>query len=313
MTFFVAAFLVVAGPWYARQLAVFGSLSPSAANGRILWITTYQELWSVGSDSSLAAFLGQGPDSLLASRLGGLAAALLIFAGVPLLLYLAPLTAVGAWVRGRDRLFLPWSIYALTLLAVNALLFAVHVPYGTFLHSAGALVPHAYVLAVGGVSVAVAWVARRRSSWQVQRATRNFTALAVGVMFLGAAGAVWRIHSTWSAEAAIRQRISDSLPAHARSDVVMSPDPGAYRYLAGVRGVVTPDDPLPVIREAAAAYGVRWLILERAHVVDALAPVVAGEQRPEWLSRPLTEVGGRPPSAALFAVCLEPRDERCRG
>ena len=107
------AFLVVVGPWFARQLAVFGSLSPSAANGRILFIREYRELYSITSDTSLAGFLGQGPVALLASRAGGLVSALLIFAAVPLLLYLVPFVAGAAWRLRRDRHFAPWHIYAI--------------------------------------------------------------------------------------------------------------------------------------------------------------------------------------------------------
>ena len=106
----------------------------------------------------------------------------------------------------------------------------------------------------------------------------------------------------------------------------MSPDPGAYRYQGGWAGIVTPDDPLPVVEMALRRYGVRWLTIEGAHVTAALLPVLTEQIRPEWLSTPLVVVPALPledeageiapgppiPRAALFAVCLEPADERCR-
>ncbi len=100
----------------------------------------------------------------------------------------------------------------------------------------------------------------------------------------------------------------------------MSADPGAYRFLAGRGGIVTPNDPLPVVEEALRAYGVRWLVLERAHLVPAMAPLLLGETRPVWLSAPILTSGrveasptGGPASDAvvLYAVCLEPGDTRC--
>jgi 4-amino-4-deoxy-L-arabinose transferase-like glycosyltransferase len=97
-----AGFVLVTAPWYLRQLQVFGSLSPSAESGRILWIRSYGELYSATGETSVGSFLSQGLESLLASRVGGLGAALLIFAGLPLLLYLVPFTALGAWLRRRD-------------------------------------------------------------------------------------------------------------------------------------------------------------------------------------------------------------------
>jgi hypothetical protein len=93
----------------------------------------------------------------------------------------------------------------------------------------------------------------------------------------------------------------------------MSADPGAYRYLAGRGGIVTPNDPLPVVEEALRAYGVRWLVLERDHIFPALQPFLLGGTPPAWLSRPVLVVQGEPgpPAAVLFAVCLSPPDARC--
>jgi hypothetical protein len=312
-------FLLVMAPWWLRQVSVFGSLSPSASSGRILWITDYSQLWSVSGETTPASFLAQGAGPLLAGRVSGLAAALGIFAAVPLLIFLAPFTAIGAWLRRRDPAFVPWLVYAVALFAFSGILFAVHVPNGTFLHSAVALVPHAYVLAVIGIGAAVARVGRSRAAWDVPRATRNFTVIAVAVAVLVGAAATVRVASAWRAEEAIRRPIAEALAAIPATDRVMSSDPGAYEFLAERGGVVTPDDPLPVIQDVMRAYGVRWLIVERAHVVPALAPFVLAAGA-EWVSDPIAEVIGPgpwpdgqlvPADAVLYAVCLEPGDGRC--
>ena len=111
----------------------------------------------------------------------------------------------------------------------------------------------------------------------------------------------------------------------APSDVVMSADSGAYRYLSGHPGVVTPYDDLATIEDAMRAYNVRWLVLERDQIVPALEPVLAGAVKPDWLSRPVAIVDGQPaalattgpaqgavPDGALFAVCLTAGDTRCQ-
>ena len=72
----------------------------------------------------------------------------------------------------------------------------------------------------------------------------------------------------------------------------MSPDAGGYRYLTGHPGIVTPDDPLPVVEQALRLYDVRWLALERDHITASLAPLLAGTQRPSWLSAPIAVVPG---------------------
>ena len=322
-----ALFLLVVAPWLVRQLAEFGSISPSAASGRILWITEYRELYSVSSETTLDSFLRQGLGPLLRSRIDGLVSAVTIFALWPLMAVLTPFVLIGAWLRRRDVRFLPFYVYAALLFALSALLFAVHVPHGTFIHSAVALVPHAFVLVVIGIAGTVRWVARRRRHWNVDHATAVFVAGAVVVALLGSSVRTYLTVADWRSEQAIREEIALALADVPPEDVVMSPDAGAYRYVATRRGIVTPDDPLPVIEDALRAYGVRWLILERRHTVEALAPVLLGESRPAWLSEPVTSVAPRQgavlagdpppvdqpsaPAAALYAVCLAPSDLRC--
>ncbi len=329
------AFLLVTTPWWLRQLQEFGALSPSGASGRILWITEYREIYSVSSQTTLASFLAQGPASLVGSRLAGLGAALGIFAAVPLLISMVPFLIIGAWSRRRDSAFTPWIVYAATLFAFSSLVFAVHVPQGTFLHSSVALLPHAYLLGLVGVDRAVRAVATRRSGWDPERASRGFAAIAVGTMLLGAVGASALTARSWSADQEVREGMSVALADVPAGDRLASPDAGAYRYHAGRAGIVTTDDPLPVIESALRTYDVRWLILERAHIVESLRPVMKGDVRPAWLSAPVfslpAETGAavatgstaplaspeeaaaaaRLPRAVLYAVCLQPGDSRC--
>ena len=330
-------FALVAAPWLLRQLDVFGSVSPSAANGRILWLTEYSQLYSVSSETTLESFLSQGLGAIAWSRIGGLAFALILFASLPLLFVLVPFVLIGIAGRWRDSVFAPWLIYAVALFLFTALVSAVHVPFGTFIHSAVALVPHAYLLAIIGIAMAVGWVGQRRPSWDVPRATRNITAMLVAIVLVMSAGATLVTMRSWDAERQSREPVLAALAQLATpGDVLMSADAGAYEYHGGWRGIVTPDDPLPVVEEAARRYGVRWLALEAEHIVTSLVPVLTGEVRPEWLSEPVLVVpadvaadageegAGQAedtvvtadaladaPRAALYAVCLEPDDPRC--
>jgi hypothetical protein len=211
------------------------------------------------------------------------------------------------------------------LFTFSAVVSAVHVPYGTFIHSAVALVPHAYLLSMLGLAAVVRWVAVRRPSWDAGRATRNLSLMVVGVLVATSMLATVITVTGWRRERDNRADVLAALAAAARpDDVVMSPDAGAYRYQGGWRGIVTPEDPLPVIEQALRLYGVRWLTLERAHLVSAMAPVLTGEVRPDWLSAPLvvvappadgqattSEEDSDVPVAALYAVCLTPDDTRC--
>jgi Dolichyl-phosphate-mannose-protein mannosyltransferase len=322
-----ALFALVVGPWFYRQIEVFGSIAPSAANGRILWISSYDQLYSVGAPATPATLLDGGIGALVASRVGGLLSALGLFAFLPLTVVLTPFAIVGAWARRRDAWFSPFFVYVIVLFGASGLLFAVHVPHGTFIHSAVALLPHTFVLVLIGVRGVVVWVARRRP-WDVERATRIFAAGTVAVAVVGAVVYSSATIGHWSSVRATQAQLAAALdadPAGAPTDVVMSADAGAYSYLSGHPGIVTPFDDLDTIEQAMRDYNVRWLVLERGQIVPALEPVLTGASRPSWLSQPVAVVPGAQsavattgpvptgvPDGAIYAVCLEPSDTRCQ-
>ncbi len=309
-----ALFAIVMVPWVYRQMEVFGSFLPSASNGRLIWLIDYQQLFSFANPPTAATWFGQGFGAIVASRLGGLISSLGLFAMLPLVAVLAPFAVIGAWTRRRDRAFQPFFLYAVALFAVMALVFPVLVPHGTFIHAASALVPHTFLLVVGGVASAVGWVARRRPSWNGARATEVFSYGAVVLIVLAAALQTTSTLRSWAQVRGVQANIARVLQATPAADRVMAADPGAYNFLADRQGVVTPNDPLSVIADTMRAYGIRWLILERASIVPALEPVLAGEIRPSWLSEPVSVVPARQSdatAAAIYAVCMTDADTRC--
>jgi hypothetical protein len=244
----------------------------------------------------------------------GLLWALGLFALLPLVVVLAPFALIGSWVKRRDANFQPFFVYAIALFLASALLFAVHVPHGTFIHSAAGLVPHAFLLATIGIAAVVEWVARRRETWDRAQATAVFTYGAVLIVFAGAAIQTLITTRNWADVRGVQQRLAAALASAAPTDRFMAADAGAYRYLSGHQGIVTPDNPLSVIEEALRAYDVRWLALESNSIVPALAPVLTGSERPAWLSAPVAvapESGFSLSRGALFAVCFSPADARC--
>jgi hypothetical protein len=308
----VGLFALFYAPWLYRQLHVFGSIAPSAANGRILWISDYSQLFSVSTPATPATLLANGLGPLVASRLSGLASALGQFALLPLVVVMTPFALIGAWVRRRDPWFVPALVYAIVLFTASGLIFAVHVPYGTFIHSAVALLPHAFVLVIVGVAAAVRWVAARRASWDAGRATTRFAYAAVAVAVLGAIFQSSITIGDWSAARSVESRLAAALDATPKGDVVMSGDSGAYRYLSGHPGVISPNDDLTTIEMTMRGYDVRWLVLEEGSIVPALVPVLDGSVHPTWLSAPVAVVpSGTGVAGAVYAVCLLPGDTRC--
>lgn len=316
------AFAVVVGPWLYRQVSVFGGPVPFADGGRVLWLTDYQQLFSLtGSPGAASDWLSQGLAAIVTSRLGGLLAAIGLFALLPLVLVLAPFAVIGWWQRRRDPSFAPFSVYCIALFAANGLLFAVLVTHGTFIHSAVALLPHTALLTMAGIGAAVGWIARRRTTWNVRQATTIFSAGAVAVAIVAGGVQTFATTGQWQAARTFDDQLVSALAATPRTDVVMSADPGAIWYLSSHPGVVTPADSLPTVEQAMRSYNVRWLVLESDNIIPALEPILAGQVQPAWLSRPVAVVGakstsaegsgGGAPHGAVYAVCLAPGDPRC--
>jgi hypothetical protein len=319
-------FLLVAAPWFARQMVVFGSLSPSSATGKVLLITKFSEWNSLTIPATLDHFLGQGMGPLIASRVGGLVAAMTIYAVLVGGVILVPLMLVGGWLRRRSPDFSPVFVYAGILFAFNALVFAVHVPGGTFIHSAIGLAPHTYVLVMEGLAVSVGWVAARRRGWDVEQATRIFSGATVAFAVVAGAAASLTTHAVWASRIADHQFAAAALDAAGAplTDRVMSIDASGTRYWSGRGGVVLVNDPLPTIEQVARAYQIRWLILERSDAVPAVAPIMDGAPRPAWIgppvaSRPAVTASGSVALAsgavdlAVYPVCVAPDDTRCTG
>ena len=307
-------FVVVVAPWLARQLAVFGTLSPSTASGKVLFLRNIGEWDSITTPATLQHFLGQGIGPLLASRVDGLLAAVTIFSVLVGGVLLAPFMVIGAWRRRRSRDFGPFLAYAAILFAFSAIVSAVHVPGGTFIHSAVALAPGAYVLALEGVAAAVAWIAARRRAWDRVTAERVFTAAAVGfAVVAGIAGSI-TTQAAWAGRRDDFQSVGAALNAAGApaSDRVMSIDASGTKYWTGHGGVVLVNDPLGTVQQVARAYDIRWLVLDRADSVQAVAPILDGGARPAWLGTPILATDqGSSINLAVFPVCTRADDTRC--
>ncbi|TMD30728.1 MAG: glycosyltransferase family 39 protein [Chloroflexi bacterium] len=316
-----ALFAVVVAPWWIRQLAVFGSISPSSASGRILWIRQITDMNSITVPATFQSFLGQGLGPLIESRVFGFIAAVGNYVIIVLSFVLTPFLFVGAWASRRSVDYRIFFIYSALLFAAAGLVFAIHVPLGMFLHSAVALVPHTYILVLEGVVAAVAWTARRRRSWNEAEATRFFLGATVGVAMLTGALGTWKVQEEWARMRHDRQEVASAMDrlGIGSDERVMSGDTAGFKYFTGRGGVVTVSDPIDVIGHVAQAYDIRWLILERTHIVDTLGPVLKGSVRPSWLGPPAWTLDETPPAdaddtypdIALYPVCVEAGDTRC--
>jgi hypothetical protein len=315
-------FVLVTAPWYLRQLAVFGSLSPSS--GSTLLTRSYQDTNCVTCPVSLDHLLGQGIGPLALSRVVGLAEAVAVFCVLVISFVLVPFAVAGARGRIRSTDFGPFFVYLVLLFGASGLLFAAYVPYGTFLHSAVALAPYTFILAFEGIGAGAAWAVRHRKSWTHDRADRLLLVVAIASIVINAGAFTALAIPSWNADRDDRVAAGVALDfaGAPTTDRLLTADPAGFKYFTDRGGVVTPNDSLDVIHEVAVDYHIRWLVLERAYIVAPMVPVLEAKERPAWIGPPIFSLPyegpqtGDPvldgaPRLAIYAVCIRANDPRC--
>ena len=242
----------------------------------------------------------------------------MIFSVLVCSIVLAPALVAGAWGRRRSPDLMPWFAYTAVIFAGATLLYPVHVPGGTFIHSAMGLAPYAYVLSLEGVLILVSAVARRRPSWDAEVAGRVF--VAATVVLVAGTGIVFGVGAIadWDRERGPRIALAAEMDRQGipKDDRVLSVDAAGIHYWTGRPGVVTTNDPLQTVEDVARAYGIRWMVLERGSVATSTKAILQDDERPAWVGPPVFTVpdaDGGAPRIALYPVCLDAGDVRCGG
>lgn len=301
-----AAFFVVLAPWLLRNLAVFGTPMPSAG-GHTLWITSYNEQFSIGHEVSLATYLDWGWANIIGSKLQSWATivgrTLVLMGGFLILPFVGGLLAF----RRRPELA-PFTVYFAVLFVLMGAVFSFHAPQGAWYHSAPAWLAFAYPVAIAGIAPTFSWLGRY---WRflTRRQTHRFLA-GVGLLaaiVLSVTGSM-SLYGGWVSgrerdEAAASFFIERGLT----EDVVMYRDAAALHLISGNPAIAIPYDPYPVIEEAARAYGARWLVVSRL-AGETRAPlglweggdaVDADGNRADWLA---TEPAFETESVRIFEI-----------
>src|SRR6185436_517705 len=198
-------------------------LSPSTASGKVLFIRDIGEWNSISTPATLDHLLGKGIGPLIVTRIGGAIAAAMIYLTLVCGFILGPTLVIGAWARRRSTDFGPFFVYAAILFTFSALVSAVHVPGGTFIHSAVALAPYSYILALEGIVIAVGWVATRRPSWDRESAVHVFGGAAIGFAVVIAVLGSLAVHENWASRRDEATKVAQALDAAGapQSDRVM--------------------------------------------------------------------------------------------
>ena len=258
-----AAFLLVLAPWMARNLATFGAPLPSAG-AHMLWISSYNEQFSIGHEISLSSYLAStSPLAIVGTRLAAwvelLGRTAVLTGGIFVVFFLA-----GLWMARRRRELLPFVVYFVLMFAVMGAVFTFHGPKGAFYHSSTAWLPFALPMAVAAVAPASTAAARW---WRFlgRPATHRFVLVVgiVGAVVISAVASV-SLYADWSASHRLDEAAGSFFVSHDLTDaVVMSDDPSALWQVSRNPGVPFPFDPYPVVERVIRAYHVQWVVVTR--------------------------------------------------
>jgi hypothetical protein len=256
----VAALVVV--PWLLRQQLVYGTPLPSAG-GHTLWITTFNEQFSIGHTVDLGTYLAPGAPAIIGSKLeswGLLAGRTAVLLGGVFLFSFV----YGTWRERRRADLAPVLVYWFVLFVAMGGIFTLHAPFGAWYHSAWAWLPFAIPLAVGAFVPGTAALGRWIPMLRRPRNQRFLLGAAiVGAIVLSVLSSA-ALMVGWAADASRIATASRFLERQASpSDVVMHVNAPAISLATGLRALAPPFDPYPVIEEVVRAFDVTWVVVER--------------------------------------------------
>ncbi len=290
-------YLLVMGPWLARNWQVFGTPLPGAGL-RTAFLTTYDDLFAYGRPLTLPGYLAWGWGAILRSKGEALLLNLERLWVEGLLIFLLPFTAAGLWRLRRQRLLWPFFLYLPLLFGAMTFLFTFPGMRGGLFHSGGALLPFFFAAAGPGLEEALAWVARRFRPWQVRTAWPVFSAGLVGLALLVTALALGRaglFSGEWNRRGQGYAALGEWLDGQGEgAAVVMVGDSPAFTWHTGHPAIAIPNEPLDTILAVADRYGARYLVLDhtRPRTTDGL---YQGETaHPRLKLRNTVGAGGQP-------------------
>ena len=293
------AFFLVLTPWLLRNLEVFGTPVPTSG-GTMLWITSYNEQFSISRELSPARYLDWGWANIIGSKLtswGVVAGRTMVLMGGFLVISFVG----GMWAFRRRSELAPFLVYFVSIFVLMGGLFTFHAPQSAWYHSSPAWLGFGLPLALAGIPPTANAVGR---FWPFLRRPQTHA-------FLGAIGVVAAIVlsvlgslNLWNIWVSNRERdltaASFFLERGLTDDVVMTREAAMLNLMTGNPAVSFPLDPYPVIEEVVRAYDVKWVVVTQLRdelraplgLWDGGAAVDQDGNRADWLAEdPAFETG----------------------
>jgi hypothetical protein len=281
-------YLLIMGPWFARNISVFGT--PLAPGGtKMLWLRSYDQIFAFpASQLTLASWWHSGLAAILEARVWSLGLNLANTLSVQAEVFLLPLIGLGLWHLRKDRCVQMTGLAWLLTLGAMTVAFPFAGARGGFFHSGAALQTVWWALAPVGLERAIQW-GRRKRGWNVVQARTIFRVALIGLAVLLTVMIFWsRViggnaglasqpsqGNAWGQENYAYSLIDKYLVLHgaAAGDTVMVANPPGFYLESGNPAIAIPDGNINTALAAARQYNALYLILEAGSVPADLLTV----------------------------------------
>jgi len=257
-------FILVMGPWYARNLSVFGSIM-SPASSRALWLTVYEETFIYpASQLNLQSWLASGWIEILKVRWWSFSNNIQTIIAAQGHLVVFPFIASGMWLLRKDRRvqlgLLAWVI----LFLVMTFVFPFAGARGSFFHAGAALQPLLFVLAPFGLEEVIAW-ARSKGRFTSQ-AYVIFRVALIQIVIILSVWVVWTrvIQNGWEEGELAYPAVEKFLVQHGAQPgepVIVLSAPG-YTMMTGRPAFVQPYGDVDTLLAVAERYNIHYFAFE---------------------------------------------------
>jgi hypothetical protein len=276
-----AGFIVVAGPWFWRTYALYGTIF-APGGGHLLWLTTYDETFVYpASKLTAASWVAAGWTAILSARLIALKWNLLNAFAAQGGVFLAPFIVVAAWRHRSDERVQLGGLAWLALLFVMTMIFPFAGERGGFFHSGAALQSLWWTLAPLGLEAGVSW-ARKRDFFTPQAFSIFSLGLVVIAALMTCVILAIRVLPGWAAPEREYGKIEAFLvKSGMQSDeIVMVRNPPGYFLVTGRSAVVVPYGDSTSMLAAAARYQAKYVILESEGAAGPIKAVYDDTRNP---------------------------------
>jgi len=257
-------FILVMGPWYARNLSVFGAIM-SPAGSRALWLTSYEETFIYpASKLNLDTWLAGGWSEILKVRWWALTNNIQSVIAAQGHLILFPFIVIGMYLLRKDRRVQMGVLAWVILFLIMTFVFPFAGVRGSFFHAGAALQPLFWTLTPFGLEKVVAW-ARSKNRF-TDHAYVVFRIALIQIVIMLSAWVVWVrvIQNGWEEGELSYPAVERFLVEHGAqpNETIMVLSSPGYYMMTGRPAFVQPYGDVNTLLEVADRYDIRYYAFE---------------------------------------------------